>query len=193
MFPNVPRFRAAILALMAACVVVFSLASIGSISKAEYAAYVPKPATTLPAGTTAPSMLVPTVTATDVDAIFNDVDMDGRADPGDTVEYTVTITNNGDDATGVKFATTLDGNETFVAGSLSASPLAGNDTYTATGNVQISVPDGATDLLANDISPLNGSNAGLTIASAPVTLSSMNCTGGCQQQRRHPGERQLYV
>ena len=33
----------------------------------------------------------PTVTATKTDALITDVDMDGKADPGDTLKYTVVI------------------------------------------------------------------------------------------------------
>src|SRR5262249_12976591 len=57
-----------------------------------------------------------TVTATKVDSLFTDVDNDGKADPGDTLKYTVTISASGGDATGVTFTDTVDPNTTFVAG-----------------------------------------------------------------------------
>src|SRR5207253_2692929 len=58
----------------------------------------------------------PTVTATKTDALFSDLDNDGKADPGDTLRYTVTITANGADATGMQFTDNLDPSTTFVAG-----------------------------------------------------------------------------
>jgi len=81
----------------------------------------------------------PTVTASKVDSLFTDVDGDNKADPGDTLKYTVTIGASGQDATGVNFSDAVDPNTTFVGGSLSASPVAVNDTFpvTVTGNVRI--------------------------------------------------------
>ncbi len=64
----------------------------------------------------------PTVEADKVDALFDDVDGDGVADPGDTLEYTVTLTNTGSvDATGVIFNDTPDANTTLVDGSVTTS------------------------------------------------------------------------
>src|SRR5438874_11948844 len=82
------------------------------------------------------SMLLPPslITATKVDSISTDTDGDGRADPGDTIQYDVTVTNGAPgDATGVKFTDTIDANETIVANSLQASPVAVNDGYTDPG------------------------------------------------------------
>ena len=45
----------------------------------------------------------PTVTATKVDALLVDNDLDLKADPGDTLRYTVVIGATGEDATGVTF------------------------------------------------------------------------------------------
>ncbi|MEW6212238.1 MAG: DUF11 domain-containing protein, partial [Acidobacteriota bacterium] len=65
----------------------------------------------------------------------------GNAEPGDTLMYTVTITNSGPDpATNVNFTDTIDANTTLVAGSVTASPIAVNDSYNTIGNVNISVP-----------------------------------------------------
>src|SRR5215217_633214 len=85
------------------------------------------------------AMLVPTVTATKTDALFTDVDVDGKADPGDTIKYTVNIGATGEDATGVQFSDTVDPNTAFVGGTLAASPVGVNDTFpvTVTGNVRI--------------------------------------------------------
>ena len=60
----------------------------------------------------------PTVTATKNDSLLTDVDNDGKADPGDTLQYSVGISATGGDATGVSFSDTVDPNTTFVAGSV---------------------------------------------------------------------------
>src|ERR1043166_7104137 len=130
-----------------------------------------------PASKAVNSLFVATIGATDRDALVVDADADGRDDPGDTMEYTVVISNTGTDALNVKYNSAIDSNETIVAGSLTAPPIAGNDTYTATGNVRIQVPDGATDLLANDVDPMTGSNATLTVQTG--TFSSTSCTAPC--------------
>ncbi|MEW6212877.1 MAG: DUF11 domain-containing protein, partial [Acidobacteriota bacterium] len=65
----------------------------------------------------------------------------GDAEPGDTLMYTVTISNSGGmDATNVNFTDTIDANTTLVMGSVTASPIAVNDSYNTIGNVNISVP-----------------------------------------------------
>src|SRR5436190_10213578 len=64
----------------------------------------------------------PTVTATKTDTLLTDVDLDGKADPGDTLKYTVTIGATGADATGVTFTDTVDPNTTFDAASLRTTP-----------------------------------------------------------------------
>lgn len=100
------------------------------------------------------AMFAPQITATKTDA-FPDQDADGRAEPGDTITYSVTITNNGaSDATGVVFNDPLDPNTTFVPGSLQATPLAINDSYATVGNVRLSIPTAG--LLNNDADPDGG-------------------------------------
>src|SRR5437773_9049948 len=67
----------------------------------------------------------------------------GPVNRGDTIQYTVTITNTTAPAAtlnAVNFTNNLDPNVTLVAGSLRVSPVAVDDAYTATGNVSISVP-----------------------------------------------------
>ena len=128
------------------------------------------------------NLLVPTIAATMVDTIFTDVDGDGRADPGDTLEYTVVISNTGTDATGMVFSDTIDSRTTFVGGSVNTSPIAFDDSgYTASGNVRITV-SAASGVLTNDIDPDTGNNTGLT-ASAGVTSAqggnvAMSANGG---------------
>ena len=89
----------------------------------------------------------PTVTATKTD-FFVDGDGDLKAEPGDTIKYTVVIGATGEDATGVSFSDTVDTNTAFVPGSLQTTPLARNDSFSATGNVRIQVP--APGVLTND-------------------------------------------
>jgi hypothetical protein len=89
----------------------------------------------------------PNITATLTDA-FIDNNSTGRADPGSTVTYTATVTNNGSaDATSVQYNETIDPNTTFVAGSLKISPLALDDAYNATsGTLNVLAPG----VLSND-------------------------------------------
>ena len=122
------------------------------------------------------NLLAPGITATKTDMIFTDVDGDGRADPGDTLKYTVTINNGGTDATGLKFTDTLDPNLTLVGGSVNTSPIAVDDPgYTATGNVRIT-QSAASGLLVNDIDPDTGNNAGLTASGPATTTQNGNLT-----------------
>ena len=95
-------------------------------------------------GVMAPTVVAITAELTDALAPGGDVDMDGNADPGDTLEYTATITSTGDmSAADTIFQVTGDpnANTTFVAGSIMTTPLAIDDAYTATGHVFPSTAD----------------------------------------------------
>jgi uncharacterized repeat protein (TIGR01451 family) len=84
------------------------------------------------------------------DRLIIDADNDSKADPGDTIQFTVTITNSGDTAaTGVQFREDLSDALTLVPGSLNSSPLAINDSYTFIGNTPISI-NAANGVLSND-------------------------------------------
>src|SRR5437868_1243296 len=108
----------------------------------------------------------PIITATKQDALVNDVNSNGKANPGDTLGYTVVISNTGTgDATGVAFSDTIDPNTTLVPGSVNTSPIAFDDSYSAIGNVSIS-PNAAQGLLANDFEP-DGNTMTVTGNSAP--------------------------
>ena len=150
-----------------------------------------------PRGTYQPllNLVAPTVTATKTDALVpTGNNGDGKADPGDTINYTVNITASGEDATGVAFDDTVDTNTAFVPGSLTVTPVAIDDSYTATGNVRIQVPApsgvlllgeddyvgipsatlsgfGATSGTANGTVP-NGTNSVTTSNGGTVILSS---------------------
>jgi Bacterial Ig domain/Calx-beta domain/Matrixin len=119
-------------------------------------------------GAPVPNVGAPTITATKVDAWDDTATPDGKAEPGQTITYTVTITNTGTaDATGVTFTDSVDPNTTLVPGSITTQPIASPDAFNVIGNVRIQVPDGASDLLGNDCDPdpAGGpcTNAGLTI------------------------------
>ena len=94
-----------------------------------------------------PAPFVPNISATKVDS-FPDPNIDGKADPGETITYTTTITNSGTDASGVQLTDTIDANTTLVPGSLKISPLAFDDTYVAAQNTPLSA--GAPGVLTND-------------------------------------------
>lgn len=97
--------------------------------------------------------------------------------PGGTINYSVNIKNNGtvspaDDATGVVFTDIIDSHTALVVDSAVAAV---SDRYNAIGNVQLSILDGPTDLLANDIDPDTGNNTGMTVTAE--TKSSTQCAG----------------
>jgi len=117
------------------------------------------------------TLLAADIAVTKVDSLFTDNDADTVADPGDTLQYDVTITNNGNmDATGVAFNDTEDGNTTLV-GSVTITPIAFDDTYNLTGNTPITI-NAASGVLANDIDPDSTtplSNVGVTAVGLDVT------------------------
>ncbi len=120
--------------------------------------------------------LAPVISATKVDALFTDLDSDGRADPGDTLQYTVTINNTGPDpATSTVFTDTLPNTLTLVGGSVNASPIAFDDSYSATGNVRITIAAGS-GVLVNDIDPNTGNNTGLTASAGATSTNGGNVT-----------------
>jgi hypothetical protein len=156
-------------AFIAVVVSVVALGLFGSVGKARTGVAVP--------AVVDPSLaVVPAITATQSDVLITDADGDGRTDPGDTLGYTVTIMNSGTDAMNSVFTGVLDGNTTLVPGSVNAGPIATNDAYGVYGNVNISISDGAGDLLGNDVDPMTGNNTGLTITTTG-TFSSSNCAG----------------
>lgn len=89
---------------------------------------------------TASPLFAPIISATKVDSLFTDVNGNTKADPGDTLQYTVTISNTGPDpATNVNFTDTISTNTTLVAGSVNIGPIAGDDAYTTIGNTRLTV------------------------------------------------------
>ena len=127
----------------------------------------------LPLLPTNPAHAAPILTATKDDALVIDNDGDGLVDPGDTLRYTVTLTNSGStDATDVEYFDTIDPNTTMVPGSVRTTPIARHDNYSALGNVSMTVP-AASGVLANDEDPDGtGMFPGVTVSASPP--SSVN-------------------
>ena len=127
----------------------------------------------LPLLPTNPAHAAPLLTATKEDALLIDNDGDGLVDPGDTLRYTVTLTNMGiTNATGVEYSDDIDPNTTMVAGSVRTTPIARNDSYSVLGNVSITVPAGA-GVLINDEDPDGvGGFPDVTVSASPP--SSVN-------------------
>ncbi len=89
------------------------------------------------------------------DRLVDDADGNGQASPGDTIEYTVVITNNGPaDALGLIVSDVIDANTTL-SGTVDVYPVAVRDDYDVLGNTAISIA-AASGLLANDFDPDNG-------------------------------------
>ncbi len=111
--------------------------------------------------------VVPSPTQTDVITI--DAGTPGSADPNDRIQYKVTIQNTGSlPALLLQLNAVIDSRTTLVPGSFKTSPLALDDAYTSLGNVGITVPDGASDLMANDY---DDNPAGLTLTAGTFTTT----------------------
>jgi uncharacterized repeat protein (TIGR01451 family) len=113
----------------------------------------PRAVGSLAAARAATFAVAPLISATKQDAFPSHPS--GKAEPGDTITYTVQVTNSGTDATGVVYSDTVDPNTTFVPGSITTTPVAIDDSYSAIGNVQINVP-AASGLTSNDSDPDGG-------------------------------------
>jgi hypothetical protein len=108
------------------------------------------------------------ITATKTDALIVDNNNIDVADPGDVIEYTVTIQNSGNmNATDTEYDDIVDGNTTLNAGTIKTTPIARNDGYSSIGNVGITVPS-ASGVLVNDNDP-DGTTPVLTILSFDAT------------------------
>ncbi len=105
------------------------------------------------------------------DSLFTDVNGNTQANAGDTLKYTVTLTNNsGADKTNVNYSNTIDSHTTLVPGSVETTPIARNDSgYSTVGNVQLTVPVGSS-VLNNDSDP--DGTGGLTVSSFSATSAN---------------------
>src|SRR5206468_2592937 len=108
------------------------------------------------------------------DAPLADTNGNGHADPGETLRYTVVVSNSsGADLPGVTFDDTLDPSATLVAGSLRVSPLAFSDSYSSDRDTPLAV--GAPGLLENDTgmpAPTVTSRSVTTAAGGMATTSA---------------------
>lgn len=108
-----------------------------------------------------------TIVPTQTDVIIIDNGTSGKADPGDRIQYKVTIQNTGvASGTGVQLNVVPDPRTTFLAGTFKSSPLAVPDVYTCTGNVGISVP-AASGVKTNDFDD-NLAGATLSVTTPPT-------------------------
>jgi len=82
--------------------------------------------------------------------LVNDADGDGKASPGDTLRYIISVTNTGDvDAVGVNLTDMVDSTtQNIDTNTINVVPMAADDEYTTTGGVQLAIA--APDLLDND-------------------------------------------
>jgi hypothetical protein len=91
------------------------------------------------------------------------------AEPGETLTYTIVISNTGtNDAENLSFTDNIDINTTLVGGSLKTSPIAVNDQYSCIGNVGIVVP-AANGILFNDYKGINNPAELTAITDASTT------------------------
>src|SRR5262245_22100921 len=78
--------------------------------------------------------------ATKTDELSDDQNGNNEANPGDTLRYTIIITNtSGVTLTTVVVSDTVDRNTSVVPGSLRITPVGINDSYAAIGNTQMSI------------------------------------------------------
>jgi uncharacterized repeat protein (TIGR01451 family) len=113
------------------------------------------PLTPVPLASAAQDTAQATQSASDIefiktDSLLTDQDGDGKADPGDTIRYTVELNNTGSsDLQSVVISDTLDANTSLVAGSAQISALALDDHFVASLNTPLTIV--APGVLANDI------------------------------------------
>ncbi len=116
----------------------------------------------------------PLISITKSDSLQVDLDGDGQADAGDTLRYTIVVTNNGTEALSVTVADTLDANLIFVPGSLKISPIAIDDAANVLGNVPIS--QAAPGVLNNDFDPDGGTLVALAASGSSVQGGNFSIT-----------------
>ena len=94
------------------------------------------------------------VTLRKTSALQSDADANGKINPGDTLRYTITITNiSGTNLLNAQFSDTNFPNQTLVAGSIKSTPIARPDAYAGViGNTRFNVP-ATSGVLTNDSDP----------------------------------------
>lgn len=103
---------------------------------------------------------------------LNDGDADNLADPGETIRFSITLTNTGAEAQSISLGDVLDQNVTGQAMSLFTTPIAQRDTYQTCGNASLDI-DAASGVLANDSDPdgAEGVDPVLTVTATDTTLT----------------------
>lgn len=117
------------------------------------------------------TLVAQTINATQTDEIINDAGVSAKADPGDKIRYTITVSETGNvtNATGVQVTVSPDALTTLVGGSFKTSPVAVNDgTYDCIGNVGITVP-AASGVKVNDF---DDNLAGATLSCGTCTSAN---------------------
>src|SRR6266478_6631975 len=112
---------------------------------------------------------------------------DGKADPGDTINYTVQLGNtSGSDGTGITFSDTIDTHTTLVGGTLNSTPVAfdqiGVNAVVTNEDTGVSVtiqgqdPDGSNLTFTNISSPANGTLGSFSAPSCVSGICSSSAT-----------------
>ncbi len=100
-----------------------------------------------------------------------DADANSKNSPGDTLRYTITITNTtATNLANIQLGDTIGANQTLVPGSIKSTPTARADSYNAIGNTLLTVAAGP-GVLLNDSDP---DGDGLSVSAA----SSTSANGG---------------
>ncbi|MCA9442695.1 MAG: cadherin-like domain-containing protein, partial [Candidatus Omnitrophica bacterium] len=111
------------------------------------------------------------IRATMRDELTTDNDGDGRAESGDTLTYTIIVTNTGTIVNGIGFSATPDVNTPIVPGSIEISPMAIDDSYTTFGGSDL-VVNASDGLLSNDFDP-DGDPLSIAVFDATSTLGAV--------------------
>jgi CSLREA domain-containing protein len=105
--------------------------------------------------------------------------VDGKADPGDTINYTLTLTSSGAGGTGLSLSNPLDSHTTLVPGTLNSTPVAFDQSVSTNEDTALSItirgqdPDGSNLTFNNISAPAHGS---LGSFSAPTCDTAGVCS-----------------
>jgi uncharacterized repeat protein (TIGR01451 family) len=146
----------------------------------EASAVTDNPATPAPNDPTTFVVNAPIIAATNVDTLAVDQNANGQVNPGDTLKYTIVVTNSGSvGATGVTFSSeTLDPNTQLVVGSVTTSQgsiTSGNTTGNTTVGVAIgAIPAGGSVTLTFQVRIANPLSSGVTQVANQGTIAGSN-------------------
>jgi uncharacterized repeat protein (TIGR01451 family) len=132
--------RVWLVALTAGLCLLFGIAQSGPLPGQAAGSTTRPLSASAPAGRSDKQQTVGTVTAVESASLAVDNNSNGLPDPGDTLKYSVAITNGtGASISNVALSDILESNLTFVAGTVHASPLVINDSYNALCNTSLYV------------------------------------------------------